>query len=81
MILLCSQDGELLSHSKKVQRTSTDGLQQRGTVLMTGPGGRMQAVGGGHGGSGQSRLRPGHPGVEVSVKNDPGVMGILQQPS
>ena len=81
MILLCSQDGKLLSHSKKVKRTSRDGLQQRGTVLMTGPGGRVQAVGGAHGGSGQSRLRPGYPGVEVSVKNDPGVMGILQQPS
>ena len=23
----------------------------------------------------------GHPGVEVLVKNDPAVMGILQQPS
>ena len=55
MILLCSQDGELLSHSKKVKRTSRDGLQQWGIVLMTEPSGRVQAVGEGHGGSSQSR--------------------------
>ena len=55
MILLCSQDGELLSHSKKVKRTSRDGLQQWGIVLMTEPSGRVQAVGEAHGGSTQSR--------------------------
>ena len=49
MILLCSQDGELLSHSKKVKRTSRDGLQQWGIVLMTEPSGRVQAVGEGLG--------------------------------
>lgn len=39
---MCSQDGELLSHSKKVKRTGCAVVM--GIVLITGPSGRVQAV-------------------------------------